>query len=238
MEKIRLNKYIAQAGICSRRDADSLIDKGKVMVNGQIANMGMRVDDNDEIIVNGKSVRGRNEKVVLAYYKPVGITCTEKDKFASKKIFDDVKYPIRLTYAGRLDKESEGLMILTNDGELIHAMMRGANRHEKEYIVKVKEDITPEFLDNMRKGVYLQELDKTTRPCEVEQIGKLTFRIVLTQGLNRQIRLMCKAFDYHVFSLRRVRIMNVELGRLNKGEWRVLAGDELDELYRGCGLDR
>lgn len=238
MEKVRLNKYIAQAGVCSRREADSFIDRGVVMVNGQIANMGMKVNDQDQVVVNGKVIRGRDEKVVLAYYKPVGVTCTEKDKFAAKKIFDDVKYPIRLTYAGRLDKESEGLMILTNDGELIHAMMRGANRHEKEYIVKVKEEITPEFIIGMSQGVYLEELDKTTRPCEVEQIGKLTFRIVLTQGLNRQIRLMCKAFGYHVFSLKRVRIMNVELGKLPKSQWRILTGEELDKLYEGCGLSR
>lgn len=238
MEKVRLNKYIAQAGVCSRREADSFIDRGVVMVNGQIANMGMKVNDQDQVVVNGKVIRGRDEKVVLAYYKPVGVTCTEKDKFAAKKIFDDVKYPIRLTYAGRLDKESEGLMILTNDGDLIHAMMRGANRHEKEYIVKVKEEITPEFIIGMSQGVYLEELDKTTRPCEVEQIGKLTFRIVLTQGLNRQIRLMCKAFGYHVFSLKRVRIMNVELGKLPKSQWRILTGEELDKLYEGCGLSR
>jgi 23S rRNA pseudouridine2604 synthase len=237
MDKIRLNKYIAQAGICSRRDADSLIDKGKVTVNGTVANMGMRVDDNDTIVVNGKAVHGRNEKVVLAYYKPIGVTCTEKDKFAAKKIFDDVKYPIRLTYAGRLDKESEGLMILTNDGDLIHAIMRSANRHEKEYIVKVKEEITPDFIQRMSEGIYLQELDKTTRPCQVEQLGKLTFRIVLTQGLNRQIRLMCKALEYHVFSIKRVRIMNIELGGLPKGQWRVITGEERTALYESCGLN-
>ncbi|MBE5870557.1 MAG: pseudouridine synthase [Lachnospiraceae bacterium] len=231
MEKIRLNKYIAQAGVCSRRDADSLIDKGLVSVNGQTANMGMRVDDSDRIIVNGKEIKGRNEKIVLAYYKPVGITCTEKDRFAAKKIMDEVKYPIRLTYAGRLDKESEGLMILTNDGDLIHAMMRGANRHEKEYIVKVKEEITPEFIEGLQAGVYLPELHKTTRPCKAEKIGKYTFRITLTQGLNRQIRYMCKAFEYHVFSLKRVRIMNIGLETLHPGEWRVLTEAELTALY-------
>lgn len=236
MEKIRLNKYIAQAGICSRRDADSLIDRGKVTVNGVTANMGMRVDDADSICVDGKSVHGRNEKVVLAYYKPIGIICTEKDKFAKKKISDYVKYPVRVTYAGRLDRESEGLMLLTNDGDLIDAMMRGANRHEKEYIVKVKEEITPEFLQGMRDGVRLEELGRTTRKCEVEQIGKFTFRIILTQGLNRQIRLMCRALDYHVFRIKRVRIMNVELGGLPKGEWRALTNEERDCLYRNCGM--
>lgn len=235
-EKFRLNKYIADAGVCSRREADRLIDKGLVLVNGQVAAMGLRVDDSDTIVVNGKSVRGRNDKVVLAYHKPIGITCTEKDKFATKKIFDDVKFPIRITYAGRLDKESRGLMILTNDGDLIQAMMRGANRHEKEYIVKVKEEITVDFLESMRNGVYLPDLDKTTRPCEVEQIGKLTFRIILTQGLNRQIRLMCKAHDYHVQSLCRVRIMNIELGDLKVSEWRYLTEEERTTLYQLCNL--
>lgn len=235
-EKFRLNKYIADAGVCSRREADRLIDKGLVLVNGQVAAMGLRVDDSDTIVVNGKSVRGRNDKVVLAYHKPIGITCTEKDKFATKKIFDDVKFPIRITYAGRLDKESRGLMILTNDGDLIQAMMRGANRHEKEYIVKVKEEITEDFLESMRNGVYLPDLDKTTRPCEVEQIGKLTFRIILTQGLNRQIRLMCKAHDYHVQSLCRVRIMNIELGDLKVSEWRYLTEEERTTLYQLCNL--
>lgn len=236
-EKFRLNKYIADAGICSRREADRMIDKGLVIVNGQNASMGLRVDDSDEIVVNGKPVKGRNEKVVLAYHKPIGITCTEKDKFATKKIFDDVKFPMRITYAGRLDKESRGLMILTNDGNLIQAMMRAGNRHEKEYIVKVKEEITDEFLDSMRRGVYLQELDQTTRPCEVEKIGKLTFRIVLTQGLNRQIRLMCKAHEYHVTSLCRIRIMNISLGELKPSEWRHLTPEERSELYKLCKLE-
>jgi len=236
-EKIRLNKYIAQAGVCSRRDADKLIEQGKVIVNGQIAGQGIRVNDSDEVIVNGRKLKGRDVKVVLAYYKPLGVTCTEKDKFAAKKILDEVKYPIRITYAGRLDKESTGLIILTNDGDLIHAMMRGANRHEKEYIVKVKEEITEEFLENMRKGVFLEELQKTTRECVVEQIGKFTFRIILTQGLNRQIRLMCKNLGFHVASLRRIRVMNVELGKLREGQWRHLEEDERRQLYQLCGLE-
>lgn len=238
MEKIRLNKYIAQAGICSRRDADSLIDQGKVMVNGSVANMGLRVSDEDSILVNGKPVHGRNETVVLAYNKPIGITCTEKDKFAEKKILDYVKYPVRITYAGRLDKESKGLILLTNDGDLIQAMMRGSNRHEKEYIVKVKEEITPEFLEKMGQGVYLPELDRTTRSCSIEKIGKLTFRIILTQGLNRQIRSMCKALEYHVVSLKRVRIMNVELGSLKEGEWRILSNEERETLYKLCNMEK
>lgn len=233
-EKVRLNKYIAQAGVCSRRDADKLIDTGKVMVNGEIATMGVKVNDADDIIVNGKTLHGRDEKVVLAYHKPVGITCTEKDKFAEKKILDYVKYPVRVTYAGRLDKESRGLILLTNDGDLINAMMRGANRHEKEYIVKVKEEIGEDFVEKMSGGMYIPDLKKTARECEVEKIGKYTFRIILTQGLNRQIRLMCKTLGYHVTSLERVRIMNIELGSLKVGEWRLLTEEEKQTLYRNC----
>lgn len=237
-EKIRLNKYIAQAGICSRRDADKLIDMGKVMVNGEIASMGVRVNDEDDIIVNGKKLHGRDEKVVLAYHKPVGITCTEKDKFAEKKILDEVKYPIRVTYAGRLDKESKGLILLTNDGDLINAMMRGVNRHEKEYLVRVKEEISQEFVTKMAQGLYIPDLKKTARECEVEKIGKYTFRIVLTQGLNRQIRLMCKTLGYHVTSLERIRIMNIELGSLKVGEWRHLTQEEKETLYQTCFMGK
>ena len=188
----RLNKYLAACGVCSRREADRLIDSGRVTVNGREAVMGMQVSDGDIVCVNGKQIHGKNEKVVLAYYKPIGVTCTEKDKYAEKIINDYINLPYRVTYAGRLDKDSEGLLLLTNDGELIDAIMRGANRHEKEYVVKVNKEITPEFVEKMEKGVYLKELEQTTRPCRVKPIGKYTFHIVLTQGLNRQIRRMCQ----------------------------------------------
>lgn len=226
----RLNKYIAECGICSRREADRLIDEGKVVVNGDVATMGLRVSDRDEIIVNGKKLSSRNEKIVLAYYKPIGIVCTEKDRFADRTLKDEFDYPVRVTYAGRLDKESEGLLLMTNDGELINCLMRGVNAHEKEYIVKVNRPITDEFVNSMESGIYLEELEKTTRECKVELIGTYTFRIVLTQGLNRQIRRMCEALGYKVTSLKRVRVANVKLGELKPGEYRKVDGEELKQL--------
>lgn len=232
----RLNKYIAACGICSRREADQLIESGRVCVNGQTAITGMQVSDAELVEVDGKLVKPVSEKVVLAYYKPVGVTCTEKDKYAAKTIVEAVNYSVRLTYAGRLDKESEGLMIMTNDGELIQRMMKGANCHEKEYIVKVDKEITDNFLDQMSKGVYLKELDETTRPCSLERIGKYTFKIILTQGLNRQIRRMCAYFGYKVHRLVRIRIMNVELKELKTGEYREIQGEELFNLYKLCKM--
>lgn len=232
----RLNKYLAECGICSRREADKQIEQGRVMVNGQKAVSGMQVCDRDCVEVNGKRVKSVSSKVVLAYNKPVGVTCTEKDRHAEKTIVEAVKYPVRLTYAGRLDKDSDGLIIMTNDGTLIQSMMRGANRHEKEYLVKVDREITDDFLIGMSKGVYLKELDVTTRPCFLEGIGKYTFRIILTQGLNRQIRRMCGHFGYKVKSLTRTRVMNIELAGLKSGTYRELKGEELSELYRLCGI--
>lgn len=232
----RLNKYLAECGICSRREADKLIDKGVVKVNGQIAKSGVQVGSQDTIEVNGKIVAKIATKVVLAYNKPIGITCTEKDKHAQKTISDAVKYPIRLTYAGRLDKDSTGLIILTNDGELIQRMMKGANRHEKEYIVKVDKELTKEFLESMEKGVYLKELEEMTRPCKTEQVGKCTFKIILTQGLNRQIRRMCANFGYQVKALTRIRMLNIELDGLKIGAYRELKGEELETLYNLCGM--
>lgn len=238
MEQIRLNKYLAQCGICSRRDADKLIAEGKVQVNGHIAVQGQTVTAADDVKVHKNTVRGRNKKVVLAYYKPIGVTCTEKDAHAEKKITDMISYPVRVTYAGRLDRDSEGLMLLTNDGDLINAMMRGANRHEKEYVVKVNNEITPDFLSKMAGGIYLKDLDLTTRPCELKQVGKFTFHIILTQGVNRQIRRMCKACGYQVKSLKRIRIMNISLGDLRQGSYRELDTEELQTLYQLSGLQR
>ena len=232
----RLNKYLAECGVCSRREADKLIDQGRVKVNGQRAVSGMQVCAQDCVEVNGSLVKPVSSKVVLAYNKPVGVTCTEKDKHAERTIVQAVKYPVRLTYAGRLDKDSDGLMILTNDGELIQRMMRGANRHEKEYVVKVDREYTDDFLVKLSQGVYLKELNETTRPCLAERIGKYTFRIVLTQGLNRQIRRMCESLGYKVKTLTRVRVMNIELAGLKSGTYRELKGEELAMLYRMCGM--
>lgn len=234
---IRLNKYMAQAGLCSRREADKLIADGKVSVNGSRASMGTVVMPGDKVTVHGKCVKGAQEKVVLAFYKPIGVTCTERDRYAKKTMKEYLNYSVRLTYAGRLDKDSEGLLLLTNDGDLINALMRGANRHEKEYMVKVNKEITDSFLQDMRRGVYLKELDRTTRECKVEKIGKFTFKIILTQGLNRQIRRMCQVFGYQVVSLKRVRINGIELGKLMPGQTRPVIGEELRGLYESVGMN-
>lgn len=236
--KIRLNKFLAHAGVCSRRDADKLIEQGKVMVNGRLAAAGQSVCETDEITVSGKLVKGQHKKVVLAFYKPVGVTCTEKDPYAERVIKDLVKYPERVTYAGRLDKDSEGLLLLTNDGDLIQAMMRGANGHEKEYIVKVNRELSEDFATKMEQGIYLKELGLRTRECKVEMLGKYTFRIILTQGVNRQIRRMCAALGYRVISLKRIRVMHVLLGNLKPGEYRELEQSDLERLQRDCGLLR
>lgn len=234
-KKERLNKYLAECGICSRREADRLIEEGRVTVNGEKASMGIRVDGRDRIAVNGKPVAGKDKKVVLAYYKPEGVTCTERDRHAERKISDELHYPVRLTYAGRLDKDSEGLLLMTNDGALIDAMMRGANRHEKEYVVKVDKEITPEFIEGMAGGVYLKELNVRTRECKVSRTGKYTFNIILTQGVNRQIRRMTECFGYRVRALKRMRVMNVNLEKLKPGEYRQVEGEELRQLYNDCG---
>lgn len=232
----RLNKYLAECGVCSRREADKLIDQGRVEVNGHKGVSGMQVCESDCVTVNGSLVKPLASKVVLAYNKPVGVTCTEKDKHAEKTIVEAVKYPVRLTYAGRLDKDSDGLILLTNDGELIQRMMRGENRHEKEYVVKVDREITDAFLGKMSQGVYLKELNQTTRSCAVEGVGKYTFRIILTQGLNRQIRRMCESLGYKVKALTRIRVVNIELAGLKSGAYRELKGEELATLYHLCGM--
>lgn len=233
-EGTRLNKYMAQAGLCSRREADKYIEAGQVYIDGKKAEIGQLVYPGAKVTIGAKELRDTKEKVVLAWYKPVGVTCTEKDPHAKRKIGDVFRYPIRVTYAGRLDKDSEGLLIMTNDGDLINDMMRGANGHEKEYVVKVDKELTEAFRDSMQQGIYLPELERTTRPCKVMLEGKYTFRIVLTQGLNRQIRRMCEALGYQVKSLKRVRVVNVELGNLKPGEHRELTATEKRVLYQTC----
>ena len=227
----RLNKYLADCGICSRREADRMIEAGRVIVNGVPAQMGMRISETDDITVDGRPLDKKDRKVVLAYYKPVGVTCTEKDKYAEKTIRDAIDYPIRVTYAGRLDKDSEGLLLLTNDGDLINGLMRAANYHEKEYLVRVNKPITDTFLQKMAEGVFLKELNVQTRPCQVEKEGKFVFRIVLTQGLNRQIRRMCRALGFDAQGIKRVRVANITIGKLKPGNYRLLTAEELDELY-------
>lgn len=233
-QKIRLNKYLAHCGVCSRRDADRLIDQGKVSVNGQPAQPGQLVSGLDDIRVSGERIRENTKTVVLAFYKPVGVTCTERDAHAKKVIADIVKYPVRVTYAGRLDKDSEGLLLLTNDGDLIQGMMRGANLHEKEYAVRVNKEITADFLKKMAGGIYLEDLGLTTRECKIRKTGKLTFDIILTQGLNRQIKRMCEACGYYVRGLKRTRVMHVTLGDLKPGEYYELPEEDVQRLYRDC----
>ncbi|MBR1478976.1 MAG: pseudouridine synthase [Lachnospiraceae bacterium] len=233
MERMRLNKYIAACGLSSRRDADKLIEAGQVRVNGKTATPGMSVDAADTVEVNGKTVKPANTRIVLAYNKPKGVICTERDRHAKRTIADEIKnikVPLRLTYAGRLDKDSEGLILLTNDGNLIDRLMRGKNAHEKEYEVRVDREITDSFVREMSGGVYLKELDETTRPCRIIVKGKYTFNIVLTQGLNRQIRRMCETLGYRVKYLRRIRVANVSLGKLKPGEYRELTKEELEGI--------
>lgn len=227
-ESVRLNKYLSEAGVCSRREADRLIESGKVTVDGVTAQMGMRVTAGQIVKVGKKTVSKQDEMIVLAVNKPKGIVCTE-DQRERDSIVRFLNYPVRVTYAGRLDKDSRGLLLMTNNGDIINQMMRAANRHEKEYKVTVDKEITEQFIKKMSEGVPI--LDTVTRPCTVKRIGKYTFSIILTQGLNRQIRRMCAAFGYEVKDLVRIRIMNIRLGSLKEGAYRKLTDEELEELY-------
>lgn len=227
-ELIRLNKFLSEAGVCSRREADRLIEAGKVFVDGRRAETGMRVSPAQEIKVGKKVIHKGNEMVLLAVNKPAGIVCTE-EKREKHNIIRFLNYPTRITYIGRLDKDSEGLLLMTNNGDIINKMMRAGNRHEKEYKVTVNKPVTREFIEKMGQGVPI--LDTVTRPCKVKAIGKYKFNIVLTQGLNRQIRRMCEYFGYKVTRLERVRVMNIQLGSLKPGEYREVTDDEIRELY-------
>ena len=227
-EPVRLNKYLSEAGVCSRREADRLIESGKVTVDGVRAQTGMRVTPGQTVKVGRKVVSKQDEMIVLAVNKPRGIVCTEERR-ERNSIVRFLNYPVRVTYVGRLDKDSRGLLLMTNNGDIINKMMRAANYHEKEYKVTVDQEITPEFIRQMSSGVPI--LDTVTRPCRVEKIGKYTFTIILTQGLNRQIRRMCEALGYQVKDLVRVRVMNIRLGSLREGEYRKVTDEELEELY-------
>ncbi len=234
-EGTRINKYLAESGVCSRREADKLIAEGRVTVDGRPARLGDVITGRECVAVNGKPVQGKNEKVVLAYYKPTGVTCTEKDRHAQRTVKDAMSYPVRVTYAGRLDRDSEGLLLMTNDGDLIHAMMQGEG-HEREYLVKVDKEAKDAHLWVMQEGVYLEECKQRTKPCVISREGKYTLRFILTQGLNRQIRRMCRVFGYRVVSLKRVRVMNIRLDSLRPGQYREITGEEKRELYRQAGL--
>lgn len=227
-EPVRLNKYLSEAGVCSRREADRLIETGRVTVDGQRAQTGMRIVPGQVVKVGNKVVSKQDEMIVLAVNKPRGIVCTEERR-ERDSIVRFLNYPVRVTYIGRLDKDSHGLLLMTNNGDIINKMMRAANKHEKEYKVTVDKEITEDFLKKMAAGVPI--LDTVTRPCTVKKIGKYTFSIIMTQGLNRQIRRMCEALGYEVKDLLRVRVMNITLDGLKDGQYRKLTDQELDELY-------
>lgn len=227
MEERRLNKYLADSGFCSRREADRLIEEGKVTVNGQMAAIGQRVPLGARVMVGHKQIGAESEKVYLAVNKPVGIVSTA-DPEEPNNIVSFVGYPARVYPVGRLDKDSEGLILLTSDGDIVNRILRAANRHEKEYEVKVDRPVTPEFIERMTGG--LPVLGQITLPCKAYKTGPYTFRIILVQGLNRQIRRMCEYLGYEVLRLKRLRIMNITLGRMRPGEWRLLGPRELESL--------
>lgn len=229
METKRLNKAISETGYCSRREADRLIDAGMVKVNGTVAGLGVQVTQADKIEVEGKLITKEVENIYLAFNKPVGIICTT-DTSIRDNIIDYIKFPERIFPIGRLDKPSEGLIFLTNDGDIVNKVLRSGNNHEKEYIVSVNRKITQSFIRDMASGVPI--LDTVTKKCKVERISDFTFRIVLTQGLNRQIRRMCSYFGYEVSSLKRVRIMNISLGNLKVGEYRHFTVQETEQINR------
>ena len=235
MEQIRLNKYLSEQGVCSRREADRLMEAGKVTVDGHVAAMGEKVTGQETILCNGKVIGkaagGKKIKpVLLIVNKPRGVVCTTSDKDRALNVVELVKYPARVYPVGRLDKDSEGLLLMTNQGDLANRIIHAGSLHEKEYMVTVDQPFNAAFIKKMRDGVELKELKVTTRPCEVEAIGPKTFKIVLTQGLNRQIRRMCEELGYHVVTLKRIRIMNIHLGKLKTGDFRRATPKELEEL--------
>jgi 23S rRNA pseudouridine2604 synthase len=226
----RINKYLSEAGYCSRRVADQLISEGRVTINGIKAEMGTKINTTDEVAVDGKLISTPNEKLIyIAFNKPVGIVCTTDIRAERKNIIEYINFPKRIFPIGRLDKASEGLILLTNHGDIVNKILRARNNHEKEYLVSVDKPVTPEFIKKMSEGVPI--LDTITNKCFVEQKNKYVFRIILTQGLNRQIRRMCEYLDYKVETLRRIRIMNIKLD-IPIGKWRYLSDDELAEINR------
>lgn len=234
-DAVRLNKYLSASGFCSRRKADEWIASGKVYVNGIQADIGMRVKDEDEISVNGKQIKRELPFKLVVFYKPKGYACTSHSGDKSG-IFRNFDLSTDLKYVGRLDKDSEGVLLLTNDGDLCNEIAKARNQHEKEYIVTVNRTITPEFLKGMEQGVKIYNPNKdvwvTTNPCKIIKIKDKTFKIILTQGLNRQIRKMCEHFEYKVLNLKRIRVMNIELTGMKSGEIRMATPDEVYELKK------
>ncbi len=235
-EDIRLNKYLSDAGFCSRREADRLISEGKIFVDGEKAVMGMRIRAGQTVTSGGKVIRRDDEMVLIALNKPRGIVCTTDSKREKQNIVDFVGYPSRIYPVGRLDKDSEGLILMTNDGSLVNHILKARTFHEKEYIVTVNKPVTDIFLEGMAGGVPVP--GGVTRPCKLKKIDDHTFDIILTQGLNRQIRHMCAHFDYKVMRLKRVRIMNIRLGNLKTGKWRHVTPEEITELKKLIAEDQ
>lgn len=227
---VRINKFLGSAGYCSRREADRLVGEGRVFIDGNMADMGSRVMPGQKVYVDGKAVVPEEENILIAVNKPRGIVCTTTDKQGANNIVDFLGCDKRIYPVGRLDKDSEGLLLMTNDGELMNNILTGKNEHEKEYIVEVDKNLSDDFERRMSEPMYLKELDKMTRPCRVIKTGKKTFRIILKQGLNRQIRRMCSNLGYKVVKLKRIRIMNIELNDLPAGATRKIEGSEYEKL--------
>lgn len=227
-EAVRINKLLSDAGVCSRREADRLIEQGKVLIDGKKAEKGQRVTEGQEVICDGEPVRQNEEMVLIAFNKPVGIVCTTDSAREKDNIIDYINYPRRIYPVGRLDKMSEGLILLTNDGSIVNRINKASFYHEKEYEVKVNRPVDEAFIKGMSSGVEIDGV--LTRKCKVKKTGSDSFNIILTQGLNRQIRKMCESFGYRVISLKRVRVMNIRLGRLRSGAWRNVTASELEKL--------
>jgi len=232
---MRLNKFLSSIGFCSRRQADKYIENGKIYIDDSVAGLGTELYDKQKVYFE-KTYIGQiddlklKQRIVLAVNKPRGIVCTSSDKDRAENIVDFINYPLRIYPVGRLDKDSEGLLLMTNDGSLVNALMKAKNHHEKEYIVEVNKNIDEAFLQAMSAGVYIKELKVKTRKCYIEKISEKSFKIILTQGLNRQIRRMCESLGFKVLRLRRIRIVNITLGKLKTGEYRKLSTTELDTL--------
>ena len=234
-EPMRLNKYLSDSGFCSRREADRLVEQGKVVIDGEVAQLGQKVIPGQNIVINGKPLKREEERILIAFNKPRGIVCTtsKKDK---DNIVDYLNYGKRIYPIGRLDKDSEGLTLLTNKGDIVDKILRGSNYHEKEYVVTVNKKITKEFVEGMEAGVPI--LDTVTRPCKLHVVNDRTFRIIISQGLNRQIRRMCEYFGYRVQTLKRVRIMNIQLNHLKVGTYRNISNEEWKQLNALLNKDR
>ncbi|MBR6204119.1 MAG: pseudouridine synthase [Candidatus Methanomethylophilaceae archaeon] len=232
---VRLNKFISESGVASRRAADRMVEDGRVAINGRTASLGDKIHEGDRVEVDGKPIRKVRKEVILAFNKPRGVTCTA-DPGDPDNVVDFIGYPERIYSVGRLDKYSQGLLLMTNNGELAYRIMRSRGEHEKEYVVKVDRPVTERFLQGMASGVPLDD-GVVTKKCQVEKLSEHEFRIVLRQGLNRQIRRMCDHFDYRVERLKRIRVVNIELGDLKAGEYRDLTDAEREELLRRLGMD-